>query len=216
MNLFRKRIGMGLVLLAGMLVGGIATATPVTMDFDGLTPLTSVDNYYNGGCTSGLFLGAGKKCNGTDYGVVWAGANVGMIANAPSPAGFAGFLFQDSATMNVVNGFDRGLSFYFYNVSNKVFTGSVGIYSGKNGNGTQLATAELGATRDWDFFSLAFSGIAKSVIFTGSPAYFTGFDDVTLGLDAPVHPVPEPAALGVFGLGLLLMGAFAGLRRRYN
>ncbi|HET9819750.1 MAG TPA: PEP-CTERM sorting domain-containing protein [Rhodanobacteraceae bacterium] len=29
-----------------------------------------------------------------------------------------------------------------------------------------------------------------------------------------VHPVPEPAALGMFGAGILLIGLFAGLRRR--
>jgi hypothetical protein len=33
-----------------------------------------------------------------------------------------------------------------------------------------------------------------------------------------VHPVPEPATLGMFGLGVLLIGAAAGLnrRRRFN
>lgn len=29
-----------------------------------------------------------------------------------------------------------------------------------------------------------------------------------------VHPVPEPAVLGMFGLGVLLLGGFAALRRR--
>jgi hypothetical protein len=29
-----------------------------------------------------------------------------------------------------------------------------------------------------------------------------------------VHSVPEPAALGMFGLGVLLLGGFAALRRR--
>lgn len=31
-----------------------------------------------------------------------------------------------------------------------------------------------------------------------------------------VHPVPEPAVLGMFGLGVLLLGGFAALRRRYT
>jgi hypothetical protein len=30
----------------------------------------------------------------------------------------------------------------------------------------------------------------------------------------PTAPVPEPAALGMFGLGALLIGLFAGMRRR--
>jgi hypothetical protein len=36
---------------------------------------------------------------------------------------------------------------------------------------------------------------------------------VTVG-GAPINGVPEPAALGMFGLGALLVGLFAGLRRR--
>ena len=31
-----------------------------------------------------------------------------------------------------------------------------------------------------------------------------------------VHPVPEPAVLGIFGLGILMIGMFVGLRRRDN
>ena len=31
-----------------------------------------------------------------------------------------------------------------------------------------------------------------------------------------VHPVPEPAVLGMFGLGVLMLGGFAALRRRYT
>jgi hypothetical protein len=117
--------------------------------------------------------------------------------------------------MNIAAGFDGGLSFDFYNLSNAFFSGSVTVYSGKNGRGMQLAYADLGATDGWDFLGLTFSGLAKSVIFNGSPVFFTGFDNVTLGVNAP-NPVPEPAALGVFGLGVLLLGLFAGLRRRYN
>jgi hypothetical protein len=39
-----------------------------------------------------------------------------------------------------------------------------------------------------------------------------GFDNVTLG--ANPQAVPEPAALGMFGLGVLLIGMFAGMRKR--
>lgn len=31
-----------------------------------------------------------------------------------------------------------------------------------------------------------------------------------------VHPVPEPAVLGMFGLGVLMLGGFVALRRRYT
>lgn len=42
-----------------------------------------------------------------------------------------------------------------------------------------------------------------------------GFDDMTIGdLAQVVAGVPEPAELGLFGLGLLLIGLFAGMRRQ--
>lgn len=215
MNVFKKRIGIAWVMVAGLLAGGVASAAPIAMDFDGLTPGTSVHNYYNGGCSRTLF-GTRANCSGPDYGVVWKGATVGSSAGAPSPSGFAGLLLNDQATMNIAVGFDGGLSFDYYNLSNFLFSGSVSVYSGLNGRGAQLSYADLGTTNGWDFFDLTFSGLARSVIFSGSPFYLTGFDNVTLGVNAPTHPVPEPAALGVFGLGVLLLGLFAGLRRRYN
>ena len=205
MNFFKKKAGTALVLLAGLLAGGAVTATPVTMDFNGLNALTSVDNYYDGGCTSGGFFFA--KCGGPDYGVVWKNATVGDD--------FAGLALKNKAPMNVTFGFTDGLSFNYYNLTNRFFDGDVRVYTGKNGTGQLLAQADLAASDPWDFLELTFSGLAKSVVFNGSPLFSTGFDNVTLGVTTPT-PVPEPAALGVFGLGLLMMGAFVGLRRRYN
>lgn len=199
---FGKRIGLAWVLLAGMVVGGVATATPITMDFNGLTPLTAVGNYYNGGCTT--LLGFDVNCGGSNYGVVWQGAVVGDDS--------ATLVFDTRSIMNIATGFGGSLSFDYYNYRRG---GSVAVFTGLDGSGTQLAYADLDKSKDWDSFSLVFSGVAHSMIFTGSRVFLSGFDVVTLG-DAPVQQVPEPAALGVFGLGLLLMGAFAGLRRRYN
>lgn len=214
MNLLKKHVGRALVLVAGLLAAGVASAAPITMNFDGLTPLTSVHTYYDGGCSR--LLGFNIDCNGANDGVVWKGATVGSSENAPSPSGFAGLLLSDSATMNIAAGFNGGLSFYYYNVSNLVFPAGVSVYSGLDGQGTQLYSTNLDQTRRWSFFDLTFSGIAQSVIFDGSPLFFTGFDNVTLGVNAAPNPVPEPGALGVFGLGVLLMGLFAGLRRRYS
>lgn len=43
-----------------------------------------------------------------------------------------------------------------------------------------------------------------------------GNDDSGFIVDDPIHPVPEPAALGMFGLGALMLGIFVGLRRRFS
>ncbi len=58
----------------------------------------------------------------------------------------------------------------------------------------------------WTSSDLDFSGIAKSVVFGGTGV----FDNITFDMAS----VPEPAGFGIFALGLLLMGVFAGLRRR--
>lgn len=216
MNLLKKRFKGALVLVAGLLASGVASAAPITMNFDGLTPGTAVHNYYDGGCST--FFGLTPNCDGPNYGVAWKGAVTDFSEGAPSPSRYMSLLpgdslFRGSATMNVAAGFDGGLSFYYFNV---VGPGSVSVYSGLNGLGTPLFSESLGLTSPWTPLSLTFSGMAQSVIFNGSPIFFTGFDNVTLGVNSAATPVPEPSALGVFGLGVLMMGLFAGLRRRFN
>jgi hypothetical protein len=66
----------------------------------------------------------------------------------------------------------------------------------------------------WNFIDdLLFNGIAHSVVFGGN-FNNVAYDNVSFGLAST--SVPEPAALGMFGLGALLIGLFAGLRRRYD
>jgi hypothetical protein len=43
-----------------------------------------------------------------------------------------------------------------------------------------------------------------------------GTNDGLCGGTPPPHNVPEPGALGMFGLGVLLIGGFLGWRRRYS
>lgn len=199
MGKLKKRLGIAAGLIAGMLFASTAGATAITMDFDGLTSLASVDNYYAGGCTK-LFT-VPWNCGGPDYGVTWK--------NAIVAGDHASLLFTTDATMNVAGGFITGLSFNYYAIA--PFGNSVSVYSGLDGQGTLLAQSSL-FSGSWSFLDLAFSGTAQSVVFRGLPVYLTGFDDVTL-LDTP-HPVPEPAVLGLFGFGVLLIGVAAGMRRR--
>ncbi|HET8554298.1 MAG TPA: PEP-CTERM sorting domain-containing protein [Rhodanobacteraceae bacterium] len=219
MKLRNSRIGVLLTLVLGMLACGVASATPVMMNFDGLVPGSKVHNYYDGGCTTwNIFFQ--RSCGGPDYGVRWQGAHVRSVFDEPSAPNWAGpGLFSDGTmTMNVADGFDTGLYFY-YTTFLDAFSGTMTVYSGQDGQGTELGHLDLSGT---DFYcngdipcwlqtGLDFTGHAKSVTFDGFGAAF-GLDDVTIG--ASMVAVPEPAALGIFGLGLLLVGAFVGLRRR--
>lgn len=216
MKLIKQQIGIACALVTGVLIGGIACAAPVTMNFDGMGTNEQVANFYNGGCST--FLGSPATCGGPSDGVVWSGAQTSNVTSSasgtlspPSPPNYiiltnnnGGIL---SATMNVAAGFGTGLAFYYFG------SPMVAVYSGLNGTGTLLnpgsATLDLATCGSLGFcpYGLGFSGSAMSVIFSGNGI----FDNITLGR---VSAVPEPAAFGMFGLGVLLIGLFDVLRRR--
>lgn len=233
MSALKTQLGIAAVLVLGMLFAGIASATTIVMNFDSITGNNGngeyVDQYYNGGCTSS-YNGGGTTCGGPNDGVVWSnalavGAPNGLAnnaANEPSQPNAMGFLSSNAAFMNVAAGFTTGFSFYY---AAPYVGGSINVYSGQDGTGTVLATLSLptnGADCDgysqnyscWSPIGVSFSGVAESVAFGGNADYIL-FDNVTLGSNTPIK-APEPAALGMFGLGVLLIGAFVGLRRRIS
>ena len=71
---------------------------------------------------------------------------------------------------------------------------------------TTLASGRLGSLIDFDGGSILRGTLAGP----GIDGTVTGFS----GSLTPTRAVPEPAALGMFGAGVLLLGLFAGLRRR--
>lgn len=74
-------------------------------------------------------------------------------------------------------------------------------------SGTFLSNSAI-----WDVASFAGLGITPG-IYTWT--WGTGAEQsFTIDIVAPTVNAPEPAALGMFGLGVLLIGGFAGLRRR--
>jgi hypothetical protein len=229
MNALTKRIGFAAILVGSLLACGFASAA-VVMDFElpGAQNGEYVDNYYDGGCGSS-YGGGPVDCGGPNYGAVWSGAiacgaPVGLcvnVANEPSPSNVMVFLDSSSAIMNVAAGFDTGFSFYYAAPNTP---GVVTVYDGLNGTGNVLATIDLGlngsgcggapqAYSCWTPIGVSFLGTAMSVDFGGT-ANFIVYDDVTIGSATPGQSVPEPAALGMFGFGALLVGLFAGLRRR--
>lgn len=230
MRKFYRRSLIGIICSVAMLVASVSYATTV-LTFEGVGNLAAVNDFYNGGTDS-----AGNS--GINYGINFSDTSLGVIdsddggsgniANEPSADTVLFFLSGGAATMNVAAGFDTGFSFYYSANANDTF---VNVWSGLNSTGTLLATLNLslnynddGCTGDptgaychWDPIGVSFAGIAHSVDFGGT-ANYVGFDNVTLGSATAGGgtPVPEPAALGVFGLGVLLIGLFAGLRRRLD
>ena len=216
-----------------------AAAAVITLDFENIAPYpnnsnVTIDDYYNGGTSS---IGT----SGTNYGVQFTTDAVllclntaGTTCSNTSRGGFGiptsqgGALFFPTANpkMNVAAGFDTGFSFVY---SDPFAVGStVSIFDGLDGTGALLASVTLPGTANgacpsaiasganycpFDAYSIAFSGIAKSVVF-GGPTNRQVFDDFTFGSITVGGTVPEPAAWALMITGFSLVGATLRGRRR--
>jgi hypothetical protein len=229
-----KLVGSALAgVLAAATVGlplcGPAQASPVVLNFDGLSDGEYVNSYYAGGLGS---LGSGP---GPNYGVTFTsdgfvgsgtGSLAGIVLNAPSAPNVLAFDGTGTATMNVAVGFTSGLSFYYASLT---VPAVVNVYAGLNDSGAVLATLNLPFTPDgssdpacgaaggsggapfctFSFASLFFSGTAMSVDLASGAAGFTAFDDITVGATSVGVPTPIagtglPAMITVLGGGGLL------------
>lgn len=209
MRIPKRQLSIGVTLGLGILLAGAAEATPVTMNFDGMGATEYVDNFYNGGCSTiaGLIP---ATCGGPNYGVAWSGAITAdrLAPTPPSSPNFMAYADGVSATMNVATGFkDAGFSFAYYGGGP-----TVAVYSGLDGTGSLLASQTLasslcGLSFCWTNYDFDFSGTAESVVFGGTGV----FDNITFDKAASVA---EPGELGLFTVGLLLVGVFACVRRR--
>lgn len=198
------------------------SAEVIVLDFEGLTDLEPVQNFYNGGS------GGSGSGPGPNYGITFGsdalvlrdqdeGGN-GNISNEPSGEQVLFFLTGPGAIMNVNAGFTTGFSFQY---ATPATAGTVTVYEGLNGTGNILAQLALvpngsgcggdptGQYNCWTPVGVTFSGTARSVNFSGT-ANFIVFDDVTLGSAVP-GAIPEPASIVLAGAGL---GAVYMVRRR--
>jgi hypothetical protein len=214
----------GACLTATIAVLSGPTHAAVGINFDSLQNNELVNDYYNGGFGS---LGSGP---GPNYGVTFANADVlnedinneGLLVTAPNSITF---LSGSGAIMDVAAGFTTGLSF---NYSTPFFTGIVTVWSGLDGAGTELASIALPLTSDGAGhdgcnghnycplypIGVTFSGIAKSVNFSGTPASVV-YDDITLGSAAPITGgVPEPSTWAMLVIGFAGVGALTQIRAR--
>lgn len=214
-----------------------ASASVIVLDFEGVNSTyptfdyAFVQDFYNGGTssagTSGPNVGVGFSDNAqaiclNTAGVFCSNTARGGLGDPNSQRGGLFFLSGVETFMNVVAGFTTGFSFFY---TAPFQAGSVSVFDGLSGTGTQLATLTLPTTPstcDSSFSAtfcpfvttgVGFEGTARSVSFAGVADQIV-FDDITFGSvtpGQPMAPIPLPAAGWLLVGGL---GALAAVRRR--
>lgn len=170
----------------------------ITLNFPGSLATTLTASLTGtGSTTSGNNAGAVAHSGSEYYLVVTGGGNEFHIdfGSAISAFGFYGSDISDSGSLFLLTLVDTLGNSHDVSVTN----------SSSNSSGNQLFFGFIDPTLSY-----------TSIIFksTGAGDYF-GFDDMVIGDLGQVNPnVPEPAGLGMFGLGLLGLLSLAALRRR--
>ena len=190
----------------------------ITLGFEGVGNLNTVGNFYD---TAPQDFDIVFSPNSLAIVDIDAGGD-GNFGNEPSPSTVLFFLQGSASTLNALNGFDTGFSFYYSAVNTP---GSIKVYDNFNATGNVLATLNLPVTPsnggdpngNYSPFvpiGVSFSGVAKSIDFGGT-ANLIGFDNVTFGSATP-GTIPTPTEVPFEfspGLGILLLGVW-GLAAR--
>ncbi len=227
MNILQKLLMLGSLLI----LSHASYASVIVLDFEDLADYphsnnVMVESFYDGGQSSAGY-------SGTDFGVGFSDNALNICLNTPgtscsntsrgglgdpdSQEGALFFLSGSETFMNVADGFDTGISFYYSAINQ---SGSMSVFDGLDGTGNLLATIDLALTSsncDIEFnagfcpfqeFGLAFEGTAKSVSFAGVANQIV-FDDVTFGSVIPgvgtgiSTSIPEPSSIAILALGLM-------------
>ena len=186
-----------------------AFAANVTITFESAPGYVNpILEHYNGGVDS---LGQ----SGTNFGVSFTDGAVALSNDALGPYylnaptnGTAMYAFDSTAVMNVANGFQDGLTFYYS--SSAVTLDAVKVYSGLNATGTLLASASLynnaqddctgAAFCRFTLTSVQFAGIGKSISFAGNSPNVL-YDNIGF-----TTAVPESSTWLLLATGLLAVG----------
>lgn len=219
--------------LAALVLGSSAANAQVTqLTFEGLMHAAPLGNAYAGG--AGGDLGVSFTQHAISV-ISVEGGGSGNFQQTPSGVTGMGIITESeqpaSATMNVANGFQSALSFYY---SAPMYPGTVRLYSGLNGSGLLLGFLDLPTvppqpgtpecpllTRPfcpWVPVAIDFGGTAQSVVFDVRSSQM-GFDNITLGSGDPrtITPptiTPEPSTWLMLGSGLLGLAGVQLRRRR--
>jgi hypothetical protein len=164
----------------------ISSSSVHVLDFEGVKDFELVGEYYS---HLGYSFTAGA------YGLIDSDAGgSGPIAGHPSGKTVMYLHNADSTVVNAKNGFIE-LSFYHAG------GGSVSVYSELDAGGHQLATKTLVAQPrcagtkfvcNWSLVTVKFTGIAKSIKFTGTPDRF-GVDNLTFEKVPPICACVPPS-----------------------
>ena len=209
--------------VAMAVAGGTAAQAAFSLNFVGLNDGELVNNYYDGGFGS---LGSGP---GPSYGVTMANAyvlneyseNEGLLNPGPNSITF---LSGSGAVMDVAAGFTTGFSF---NYSAPFYAGTITVWSGLDGTGTELASLTLATTENGAGMTgclghnycplvsdgVTFSGTAESVNFGGTADYVV-YDNITVGSAVVMTGVPEPSTWAMLIVGMASMGGLGYYRSR--
>lgn len=190
----------------------------VTLDFEGNGDFTFLGDFYNGGAGGNYGIRSVAPAD-TAMTFTTAAAQVRDVAFTPSGVTAMGIIGGDRAVINVVGGFEGGLSTWYSAARGS----SIEIYDDLLGRGNLLATLTLSSQHrvgcesyqeathcNWSKVSGTFAGIGKSIVFRAR-SQDTFLDDLTFGLE-PTAVVPEPASWAMMIMGFGLSGAL--LRRR--
>lgn len=170
-----------------------------------------VNTYYSGGTAADGSSGSNLGVSFVNMSGLSNDSAFSYYANAPTMLGTAyayTYAETDKAYMNVADGVDNTLSFFY--ASPNAVSGAVVVYSGLNGTGTVLGSFDLAANSSfaydtWTQKTLTFNGSAKSFDFTAS-ANGVGLDNIAA--------VPEPETFAMLLAGLGLLGFKARRRNR--
>lgn len=212
--------------------------------FDGITTHAGDINVYNGQATPSSFWSIGGSgasenaivleiagnANSNTFGIFdpTNSSNYMQLFSGPASTGWTSTLYNNGAGSFTVNQFDAAHGFkggetktfgagntfgYYLQTANGMFFSAPGL---NGGNAQMVAYAGNGST------NLTFAGHTGQF---NAGEYLLAWEDQALGnsdmdyndfvvVVESVHPVPEPAVLGMFGLGALLIGFAVSRRRR--